>query len=1242
MSASWKIFAPAPNNRAIAAGLDTVPSAIALTPLQGKRPYRVGWQHEDPVSHEEIRDSILNGFEKPSKKSGKLYRAYVSGFGIRTGEVSGGVLAIDVDGESADRLLDFISAGDIPRTWEWTSGKPGRRQLAYQLPDDVRQRLTHFTRKPIRVWNDFKADADLDFRYNESQSALPPSLHPDTGSYKWIHSPADTELAIAPQWLCDLLLWIGGEEERAKAEKEAARQRREEERKQRERMRAIAPTSDALSDDLPTLLDDAKRRLTWDKVYNFEVKTQGFGKTKGFCPVHGGSSGTSFQVNEHDGTWYCFGCAQGGHYLDYLSFVDGKGTGLKGADMLPYARELLAIAGIRWEPKERSPLPSEEKREYTDEEKREWKRQQQQKQWQKCYQFTADRLIETEWVDLDPDEILGQITAIRAGMGSGKTTALIKLASAFKGKHKILYWGVSNTLLIQTAEKVKGLHFRTEDDEFFFARDPLGHHLFCIQSLHRFKPEHLEDAIIVLDEATAIIREFVDGSTLTSRPLEEQRFIESNWHDALQHSKGIIALDGYLGDRHCDYLQSVAPHLKLTKIAKPTTPKTPINFHLGSFKEGDVKSSDFSSIIKQILELTAQGKKVAIASDSQKTCEALDEMLTAMGIKGGYRIDSTTVAEDCMKSILKDPNEAILSNQVTRLIYSPSAMSGVDISVPDWFDVQFCIFHGVLSADLLSQMVWRVRHCPERHVWCNAIGFGEGGQYTPRAIERTIRFGLAQHLWDSFGDDAGTFDDWQIRLDSADCRQAYWERGKANYERANLRDCLKWLLEANGSEVIETVANGDDESSSQFKDTKNEIKEREAIAAYNAPDIDDEEYSRLKQGCTREDRPKAIRHSIKMSLPQIETDPQWGVEFIRWYLENRDARAQAKRWFLYQQQEVAQSSATESWIKRGGFRAYQYRSYLGEVRALRELGILEVFAVPRSKDDPEVQAIADRWRQDPQIRARLGGKIPAQNPIRSFNWILGLFGIRLACVEQRRGKGKKENLYQIDFGQQELEEWQAVARAVARSYEGRGVQASENCTSFGGELYKPDKTGTEISTSEISTSQTATATNCTEIAIAAANTNGTEIAIAAANTNGTETDTNTQTTNGTPPATANAVATIPQSTAIAVDTTTPTHYRGKWFEIDRNNPRPEWGERWKGYADGEPFINPMQGSEWWITINVPGKGAVSVSWDSVVLLTTGTGDINNDECPIESFEVPSRNIIMQELQVWAKQSGGEM
>jgi hypothetical protein len=241
-SQSWKIFNRHPNADAIAAGLLSIPAHWSLTPLQDKAPRRTGWQIESFIPHSSIADLILHGEQKVSK-AGKPYTAFYSGFGLRTGDSSGGLLAIDVDGSSAQTLLEAISAGNIPETPSWTSGKEGRYQLLFQLPDSLQQQLKDFNRAVVTEWGDLQAACDedgqpiefLEFRYNRCQSCLPPSRHPDTGAYQWIKSPGEVEVAIAPDWLCQLVAKLA-QKKVSPSQTSAEKQREIEKRKKLERL----------------------------------------------------------------------------------------------------------------------------------------------------------------------------------------------------------------------------------------------------------------------------------------------------------------------------------------------------------------------------------------------------------------------------------------------------------------------------------------------------------------------------------------------------------------------------------------------------------------------------------------------------------------------------------------------------------------------------------------------------------------------------------------------------------------------------------------------------------------------------------------------------------------------------------------------------------------------------------------------------------------------------------------------
>jgi len=204
----WKGFTQHPKAQAIIEGLEDIPDSFALTPVSGKRPYRDGWQNEPPLSKEQIQDCILNGERLWSKEKEKYYRAYASGYGLRLGDVSGGLIALDVDGASVQQLLNAIASGNLPSTPMWTSGKPGRYQMLFKIPDECREQLKGFTRENYTTWNGFHCQEgeQLELRYNGHQSVLPCSYHPETGQYEWLMHPNDTPIAIAPDWLIRLAI----------------------------------------------------------------------------------------------------------------------------------------------------------------------------------------------------------------------------------------------------------------------------------------------------------------------------------------------------------------------------------------------------------------------------------------------------------------------------------------------------------------------------------------------------------------------------------------------------------------------------------------------------------------------------------------------------------------------------------------------------------------------------------------------------------------------------------------------------------------------------------------------------------------------------------------------------------------------------------------------------------------------------------------------------------------------------
>lgn len=114
--------------------------------------------------------------------------------GIALGPVSG-LIAIDIDSDAGETMLEAMADGDLPPTLEYKTGN-GRR-LIYSLPAGVEFR--------IRQRKDGQKEA-IRFMGHGSQIVMPPSKHKSGPVYKWVfnRSPEDISPAVAPEWLLNV------------------------------------------------------------------------------------------------------------------------------------------------------------------------------------------------------------------------------------------------------------------------------------------------------------------------------------------------------------------------------------------------------------------------------------------------------------------------------------------------------------------------------------------------------------------------------------------------------------------------------------------------------------------------------------------------------------------------------------------------------------------------------------------------------------------------------------------------------------------------------------------------------------------------------------------------------------------------------------------------------------------------------------------------------------------------------
>ncbi len=172
--------------------LEQIPNAWALTPVDAhKASYRTSWQTESPLSRDELTNEIRNG---------------ASGYGLRTGSVSGGIVAIDLDGVSAHaKMLELSGGTDLPETVSFTSGRVGRAQHLFLVPQELWS-LIKSRKIPTGMKGKDGKKEHVELRWQGLQSVLPPSAHPTTGQYRWLRSPQETEITTVPNWVIDRML----------------------------------------------------------------------------------------------------------------------------------------------------------------------------------------------------------------------------------------------------------------------------------------------------------------------------------------------------------------------------------------------------------------------------------------------------------------------------------------------------------------------------------------------------------------------------------------------------------------------------------------------------------------------------------------------------------------------------------------------------------------------------------------------------------------------------------------------------------------------------------------------------------------------------------------------------------------------------------------------------------------------------------------------------------------------------
>ncbi len=246
-----------------------------------------------------------------------------TGLGVVTGDASNGLVAVDIDGPLAEEAFKKIlgeswPATLTPGTMSWR-GRPGRRQLLYQIPPGIRPLLGKFTKEQM-VPELKGTDDEVCIRYNGCYSVIPGSMHPDTGKpYEWIDRH-NGEPALAPGWLVNFMMESGKAQEVHSflPASYLERQDASTDYTYRQMRRHFFMRGGLLEQLLAK--EDGFSSIYVSEVWDnqpLSVENEEKGTLVGGCPFHDSNSGKSFTLWPNL-NWYCHKEETGGDALKLL------------------------------------------------------------------------------------------------------------------------------------------------------------------------------------------------------------------------------------------------------------------------------------------------------------------------------------------------------------------------------------------------------------------------------------------------------------------------------------------------------------------------------------------------------------------------------------------------------------------------------------------------------------------------------------------------------------------------------------------------------------------------------------------------------------------------------------------------------------------------------------------------------------------------------------------------------------
>jgi len=602
----------------------------------------------------------------------------------------------------------------------------------------------------------------------------------------------------------------------------------------------------------------------------------------------------------------------------------------------------------------------------------------------------ADITQKEQYVSIPPNApSLCDILLIQRSMGGGKTEAMLnhcllhrQWATIVESYRNSLSHGTvdraSKKGLI--ASHVSEMKESIEGTVVNLANGGLDLIAGCVDSYHKMQAfiERNPDYQVIVDEVDSVLNHLKGGGTLKGRQLKAIEFFK----ESINNAQFTLMMDANLNQKIVELIKLLFPEKKVMVLkSEPIKKQSSKTFY---FLETESEKSDFSRnpkhlpdhLVKVAKDALSQGKKVLWISDSQTSCEVIDE-LTKKEFKGikNFRYDGKTSQDKTSKGFKDTPVDFIIEHKTDLLIISPSGESGLDLSIFDYYDEVCFDIRGVLGVNTLIQLSGRLRDTkPPIYVACPEFSNMTENlcPYPMKKIKEVINNKLEMLLAKSLEVDEELLNSEFIQKIFNEMGEKFSEdkffissledSQKSKYEHQNLKLCLKAALEQDGHRVIDLLKSRDIEVEEERKETKEFVKDREASQTFKAEDIDYEKAQELnKKELNWETKCKVTKAMFKHSLPGIENTESWSVDLIRSTVVD-NSKFISQRWRLKQLQDPELFKAVFIIQKRynfeNGFSPKDiWKSNSTKIEALKLMGVGEII-------EKGIFSSSDKWLQD--------------------------------------------------------------------------------------------------------------------------------------------------------------------------------------------------------------------------------------------------------------------------------------